>query len=106
MTVEAGGTLGGTATINGDVAVSGGGTLGPGTSPGLLSVVGNLDLGVSSTTLLELGGLTAGTEYDQVDVSDDLGTGTVEGIATLAAGAIFDIELLSAFTVSLGDTFD
>jgi autotransporter family porin len=93
-------------TVNGNVIVSGG-TLSPGNSPGLTSIVGDLDLGVSSTTLLELGGLIAGTEYDRIDVSDDPGTGgTIEGIATLAAGAIFDIDFFGAFAASLGDSFD
>lgn len=107
VTVENGGTLGGIATVNAAVSVNGGGTLSAGNSPGLLSIVGDLDLGVSSTTLVELGGLIAGTEYDQIDVSDDPGTGgTVEGIATLAAGAIFNIDFFGAFTASLGDSFD
>jgi hypothetical protein len=46
-------------------------------------IVGNLDLGVSSTSLNELGGLVAGAEYDQMDVSYDIGMAFVEGIAIL-----------------------
>ena len=57
MTVS--GTLGGSGLLNADVSVTAGGTPGPDNSPGLLSIVGNLDLGVSSTTLTELGGFSA-----------------------------------------------
>ncbi|MFT5439961.1 MAG: hypothetical protein ACI9MJ_001828, partial [Alphaproteobacteria bacterium] len=55
------------------------------------------DLGVASTTLVELGGLTAGTLYDQTDVV---------GTATLTAGATFDVDLFGIFTAGLGDSFD
>ncbi len=65
--------------------------------------MGNLDLGVSSNTLIEIAGLTAGTEYDQTDVSDDPGTGGLEGIATLSAGAIFNIDFFGGFNGALGD---
>jgi hypothetical protein len=96
ITVENGGILGGTGTINGNVGVTTG-TLSVGNSPGLLNIVGNLDLGVASTTLVELGGLTAGTLYDQTDVV---------GTATLTAGATFDVDFFGAFTAGLNDTFD
>jgi hypothetical protein len=106
LTIASGGRLTVT-TVNGDVTVEAGGTLAPGTSPGLTSIIGNLDLGLGSITNLELGGLTAITQYDRLDVSDDPGTGgTLEGIATLTAGAIFDIDFFGAFTAGLGDVFD
>lgn len=106
LTVSNGGTLGGSGTINGNLAVDDG-TLGPGNSPGLLSVVGNLDLGITSTTLIELGGTIAGTQYDQIDVADDPATSpTVEGIATLTTGATFDIDFFGPFLASLGDSFN
>jgi hypothetical protein len=106
LTVSNGGTLGGSGTINGNLTVDDG-TLGPGNSPGLLSVVGNLDLGLTSTTLIELGGTTAGTQYDQIDIADDPASSpVVEGIATLTAGATFDIDFFGPFLASLGDSFD
>jgi hypothetical protein len=106
LTVSNGGTLGGSGTINGDLTVNDG-TLGPGNSPGRLSIVGNLDLGITSTTLIELGGTIAGTQYDQIDVADDPATSpTVEGIATLTTGATFDIDFFGPFLASLGDSFD
>ncbi len=111
-TVTVIGTLGGSGLLNADVSVQAGGTLGPGNSPGLMTIVGNLDLDVSSTTLIEIAGLTAGSQYDRIDVADDPGTGaTVEGIATLVAGAFFDIDFFGGFNgglgdVGLGDFFD
>jgi len=98
-------SISGTVTTN--VNAYGGGTLSAGASPGLLEIVGNLDLGAGATTLAELGGTDAGVDYDQIDVSDDPGTtGTVEGIATLASGTIFDIDWFGGFSASIGDAFD
>ncbi|NKB20958.1 MAG: PEP-CTERM sorting domain-containing protein [Alphaproteobacteria bacterium] len=96
--------------LTSDLAVNSGGTVGAGNSPGLLNIVGNLDLGVSSTTLFELAGLTPGVEiggYDVIDVADDPGTGgTTEDVANIADGAIFDIDFFAGFMATLGDTFD
>ncbi len=47
------------------------------------------------TLQIEIGGLTAGTEYDQVNVS---------GLATL--DGTLDIQLLDGFVPDEGDTFD
>nr|WP_200589600.1 filamentous hemagglutinin N-terminal domain-containing protein [Noviherbaspirillum pedocola] len=63
-----GGTLGGSGTITGNVAV-GAGTLAPGFSPGSLSIVGNLTLSPGSITAIELGGTTPGSGYDVIHVS-------------------------------------
>ncbi len=51
-----------------------------------------------STTLFELEGLTAGTQYDRIDVS--------AGVATLTAGATLDIDFFGIFAAGLGDIFD
>tara|TARA_Y100001936_G_scaffold230833_1_gene254280 strand:+ start:16253 stop:17161 length:909 start_codon:yes stop_codon:yes gene_type:complete len=96
-------SLSGTATTN--VTVTGG-SLSAGSSPGSLNIVGNLDLGIGGKTLVELGGLLAGSNYDQIDVEDNLSTGPVEGIASLADGTIFDIDWFGGFTANLGDMFD
>ncbi len=104
--VDTGSDISINGTVEANVAVNGGGQLSAGSSPGLLSIVGNLDLGVGSTTLVELGGLLGGTNYDQIDVSDDLGTGPIEGIATLAAGAIIDVDFFGGFVAGIGDKFD
>ena len=62
--VVTGGTLGGNGNISGPVTITGG-TLSPGNSAGQLTV-GSLDLGTSSTTLMEIGGMILGTEYDNL----------------------------------------
>ena len=62
-----GGTLGGSGTITGNLNM-GGGILSPGFSPGSITVTGNLILSPSSTTVIELGGLTPGSGYDVINV--------------------------------------
>ena len=92
-----GGTLGGRGEVWGAVTVDGG-TVGPGNSPGLLSVIGDIEFMAGSTFAAELGGLAFDTGYDRLDVSG--------GTATLAEGTMFDIDFFGAFTAGLGDTFD
>jgi len=56
---------------------------------------------------IEHGGLLAGTEYDQTDVSDDPETtGSAEDIATLNAGANFNIDFFGGYVAEVGYTFD
>jgi hypothetical protein len=67
----------------------------------LLSIVGNLDLGVTSSTLVKIAGLTPGVEvggHDVIDVS--------AGTATLLAGATVDIDFFAGFIAGFGDSFD
>jgi len=73
VTVGSGGTLGGSGTLGSLVTVQSGGLLSPGNSPGVLTV-SSLDLQAGSTTLMQVIGAganagTAGTDYDQVQVS-------------------------------------
>jgi hypothetical protein len=107
LKIESGGKIGGIATVNADVTVEAGGMVGPGNSPGLMQVLGDVTYMSGSTLALELGGLAFGTGYDRVDVTDDVATtGTVEGTATIEAGTNFDIDYFGAFTAGLGDEFD
>ncbi|MBB4000888.1 autotransporter domain-containing protein [Aureimonas pseudogalii] len=78
VTVSGSGTLGGTGTIAGSVAVSSGGTLSAGNSPGTLTVNGNVALGSGSTALFELGtpGVVGGTDNDLVRVGGNLAIDT------------------------------
>ena len=85
-----GGTLKGSGTITGNVA--NGGTVAPGLSPGTLTIVGNYSQTSAGTLAVEINGLTAGTQYDQLSV-----TGTVA-----LAGAL---TVTSGFTPSAGDGF-
>ena len=68
-------TLGGSGIINGEVTVQDGGTLAPGSSPGILTVA-NLVLEEGSTTAMEINGPGVGTQYDQIVVND---TATLNG---------------------------
>ncbi|PYS23626.1 MAG: hypothetical protein DMF72_08740 [Acidobacteria bacterium] len=98
-TVNSGGTLGGTGTINSAniVTVNSGGTVAPGSSPGILNT-GSLTFNSSSTFKVEIGGITPGSgagNHDQLNV-----TGTVSlGNATLS------LSSFGGFTPSAGQTF-
>jgi Bacterial Ig-like domain (group 3)/Domain of unknown function (DUF4214) len=77
--VITGATVGGTGSVGS--ITSTGGTVKPGTStPGLLTVAGGLTLDGNSTFTVVLNGLSAGTEYSQVQVTGpvDLGGATLE----------------------------
>src|SRR5262249_62073253 len=87
-----GGTLGGSGNLVRPVTVSSGGTVAPGSSPGILST-GNVAFASGSTFAAELNSpyATAGTDYDQLNVtgSVDLGGATFSlagGGRTPAAG--------------------
>ncbi|MBU8546821.1 MULTISPECIES: autotransporter-associated beta strand repeat-containing protein [Roseomonadaceae] len=77
VTVEAGGTLGGTGSLPG-VAVRAGGAIAPGNSIGTLTVSGDLALAPGSTTQIEVQGPLA----DRINVS---GTATLGGTLQLVA---------------------
>ncbi|MDO9268513.1 MAG: autotransporter-associated beta strand repeat-containing protein [Methylobacter sp.] len=80
--VNSGGTLGGSGTIGGNVSVASGGIIAPGNSPGILTV-NSLTLASGSITRMEINGLTAGTEYDQIVVNN---TATLGGTLDLVFG--------------------
>ena len=63
----------GSYTGTGEVFMDG--DLRPGNSPASLSFEGNLSLGSLTTTEIEIGGLEAGSEYDQLAVAGDLSIG-------------------------------
>lgn len=74
ISLENGGTLGGTGTL--DRVVSIGGTLAPGASAGLPGalVLSELTLDPSSTVIVDAGGTTAGA-YDRIHATDRLALG-------------------------------
>ena len=84
VTVANGGLLGGSGTILGGVTVQSGGILAPGNSPGILSV-GSLTLNSGSTTRMEINGLTAGTQHDQIQVT---GNAALDGTLDLDFGFV------------------
>ena len=61
--------LSGTGTVNGSLAALSGATLSPGSSPGVLTVANGFSLNSGAHIALELTGITAGTQYDQLAVS-------------------------------------
>ncbi len=71
LTVENGAVILGNGVISGDVEVKSGGSLSPGNSPGCLSV-NNLDYSAGGSLSAEIGGASACSQYDQLQV-----TGTV-----------------------------
>ena len=90
--VNAGGTLGGVGTVNGNVLCSAGGSVSPGNSPGILSINGNLT--VNGTLIMEIAGRgdnmgggpgVAGTDFDQIVVS---GSAIISNLSVLFTGTI------------------
>lgn len=77
-------TFGGIGTT-GAVTVNGGGTVAPGNSPGILNT-GDVTLNSGSTLAIEANGsVTAGTDYDQLNVT---GTVTLGGATLSTSGTI------------------
>ena len=95
MRIYAGGTLGGTGTILGDV-VNDGGTVGPGFSPGALTIDGNYTQTAGSVLNIEVAGLGAGL-FDTL---------TILGDATFEVGSTINFDFIDGFEPALGDTFD
>jgi hypothetical protein len=71
------------------------GTLAPGDAPGSTTVFGNYSQGGSATLQIELGGLSAGTTYDQVIAT---------GNATI--GGNLSVSLFGGFTPTMGESFE
>jgi hypothetical protein len=79
LTNGANGTLGGSGTINGNVVFTGG-TLAPGNSAGTLQLLGNLTLGATTNTVMEIGAT---------------GADRITGLSTLNLGGLLTIAPLS-----------
>ena len=89
--VSSGATLGGVGTV-GFVSVSGGGTLAPGLSPGVLTCAGVM-LSSASTFQVELNSPSPGVGHDQLAVSGGVGLGGCR------------LEVLQNVVPSLGDQY-
>lgn len=102
VNVNAGGLLGGSGLILGAVTIAGG-TLSPGNSPGQLSVA-SLVLGAPGTVLMEIAGTTAGTQYDQISLTNSL---TYDGTLALDLSQAFadntTFDLFAGFTSFSGN---
>ncbi|HWN93747.1 MAG TPA: hypothetical protein VNT99_01830 [Methylomirabilota bacterium] len=89
-----GGQLVGNGTFTGPIR-NNGGTVAPGFSPGKITINGNYTQGANGILNLEIGGTTAGTEYDQL---------VVNGTATL--GGTLNVSLINGFQPAVGDVFN
>jgi fibronectin-binding autotransporter adhesin len=90
-----GGTLGGTGMVGTVTSTSSGGTVSPGSGPGILNT-SNINLSTGSPVFsIELNGTSAGTGYDQLNVTGtvNLSGATLNGIVSFApaAGTTFTI---------------
>ena len=90
--VSSGGTLGGTGLVKGPVTSAG--TVAPGASAGTLTLANSYTQTVNGTLSIEIGGLVAPTDYDQLIVSNN---------AALAGK--LQVSLINGFMPSVGDTF-
>src|SRR4029079_1270166 len=93
VNVGAAGTLSGTGTIQGNVD-NVAGTVSPGASPGMLTITGNYTQGASGVLNMEIGGLGAGKDYDQLRV----------GGGTTLAGTL-NTALINGFVPVSGQSF-
>jgi phage baseplate assembly protein gpV len=89
-----GGALSGAGTVNGNVTNAGKVSPGGDGAAGVLTINGTYTQTDSGVLLIELGGTTAGTGYDQLKVS---------GAASLAG--TLTVSLLDSFTPASGDSF-
>ena len=90
ITVASGATLTGHGTVA-DVTIQGGGNLNLGGTPGAFTVAGNLTLGGTSYTLLQIASQTA---YDYVTVT-----------GALSAGGVLDVDFTNNFSATEGTSF-
>jgi autotransporter-associated beta strand protein len=95
ITVNTGGTVGGSGTL-GTVTVASGGTFAPGGSGGTITT-DNLSLASGSTFLEQLAGPTAGTQYSQTIVP--------AGGSVALGGATLSLSFGNGFTPSQGESF-
>jgi hypothetical protein len=102
-TILDGGNLAGTIDIEGGVLMGNGtvfgsvhnaGQVSPGFSPGLITISGDYTQTALGSYAVEIGGLNAGTQYDQLSVSGN----------EALAGAL-NVTLVNGFVPSLGESF-
>ncbi|MBI4672552.1 MAG: PD40 domain-containing protein [Chloroflexi bacterium] len=88
-----GGTLSGAGAIKGSVNNSGG-TVTPGASAGVLEIIKDYTQGAGGALDIELGGLKAGSGFDQLGIG---------GNATL--GGTLNLSTVGGYTPNVGDSF-
>ena len=70
------------------------GTFSPGLSPAIVPV-NNVSFGAGGTLLIEIGGLTPGSQYDQLNIGGVLGL-----------NGLLDVDLINGFNPANGDVFN
>lgn len=93
-TVASGATLGGAGTMAGAVTVMG--TLAPGSSAARLTT-GALTFSANSTLMIEIGGTTVATQFDQHRVSS--------GAVTIGSTVTLSLVAIGGFSPSIGETY-
>ena len=88
-----GGSLSGFGTITGNV--SNAGQVTPGLSPDILNIVGNYTQASTGELNVEVGGLTAGTGFDQLNITGNA-----------ALGGTLSVSLIGGFSPIPGNTFE
>ena len=99
------GTVSGAGSYTGTGSLFFEGDLSPGNSPALVSMGGDMSLGLSSHTLMEIAGLDRGEEFDAFDIGGDLFLdGELEvSLYDLGTG-LFDPQLGDSFDLFLAET--
>ncbi|MCP5532548.1 MAG: hypothetical protein H7A48_05200 [Akkermansiaceae bacterium] len=100
-TVDVSGVLAGTGTLDGAVTIAATGTLAPGASPGILTINGGLDLG--GDLAMEINGLNAGSQHDQIALN---ATGVLGGTLSLAWNLLSPAALDSEIVLIANDGTD
>lgn len=85
----------GQGTIANNLVLSGEATIAPGASPGVLTVDGDVSLGLGSKLAIEVGGTTPGVDYDSLIVGGDLDL----------SGAILELQFINDSVPEIGQTF-
>lgn len=85
LTIQSGGTLGGTGTVSGSVNVAAGASVAPGLVPGASILnVGSTTMAAGNDLHIDLNSATAGTGYDQLNVT---GSVSLAGVDLLLSGS-------------------
>jgi autotransporter-associated beta strand protein len=98
-------------SLNSGVTVNSGGVLALGTSTGIRTVNGGLAVNAGGTFRVHINGTTAGSQYDQLRLTNGNSTATLGGtldliaVAGLASGSTFRILDISPSTVAVSGTF-
>jgi|GEM_PF-1113962 len=91
------GVIGGFGTINvGAGTLTNNGTIKPGSSPGTLTITGDLSLSSSSVIDIEIEGTTQGTQYDYINVS---GTANLDGTLNVTLPGAFNPTGAESFQI-------